>query len=80
MIGPGATLPKPFASQGVPQNSHERASWGGCAAVMEPLNPTSIHNTGTTNKQEEMMRSGLLWLIGVPIPLILLLAFCTHHL
>jgi hypothetical protein len=32
--------------------------------------------------QEELvaMRSVLLWLIGVPIPLILLLAFCTHHL
>jgi len=26
------------------------------------------------------MRSVLLWLIGVPIPIILLLAFCTHHL
>jgi len=26
------------------------------------------------------MRSGLLWLIGIPIPLILLLAFCTGHL
>jgi len=26
------------------------------------------------------MRSLLLWLIGVPIPLILLLAFCTHQL
>jgi len=26
------------------------------------------------------MRSILLWLIGIPIPLILLLAFCTHHL
>jgi len=25
------------------------------------------------------MRSILLWLIGVPIPIILLLAFCTHH-
>jgi len=25
------------------------------------------------------MRSGLLWLIGVPIPLILLLAYCTGH-
>lgn len=25
------------------------------------------------------MRSGLLWLIGVPIPIILLLALCTHH-
>jgi hypothetical protein len=29
---------------------------------------------------EACMRSALLWLIGVPIPLILLLAFCTHHL
>jgi len=26
------------------------------------------------------MRYALLYLIGVPIPLILLLAFCTHHL
>ena len=26
------------------------------------------------------MRSGILWLIGVPIPLILLLAYCTGHL
>jgi len=25
------------------------------------------------------MRSILLWVIGVPIPIILLLAFCTHH-
>ena len=25
------------------------------------------------------MRSILLWLIGVPIPIILLLALCTHH-
>jgi len=26
------------------------------------------------------MRSIILWAVGVPIPLILLLAFCTHHL
>jgi hypothetical protein len=26
-----------------------------------------------------VMRSILLWLIGIPIPIILLLAFCTHH-
>jgi len=25
------------------------------------------------------MRSILLWLIGIPIPIILLLAVCTHH-
>jgi hypothetical protein len=27
----------------------------------------------------EMMRSILLYFIGVPIPIILLLAMCTHH-
>jgi len=32
---------------------------------------------GTT--ETLVMRSILLWLIGVPIPIILLLAFCTHH-
>jgi hypothetical protein len=26
-----------------------------------------------------MMRSILLWLIGIPLPIILLLALCTHH-
>jgi len=25
------------------------------------------------------MRSILLWAIGIPVPIILLLAFCTHH-
>jgi hypothetical protein len=28
---------------------------------------------------EESMRSVILWAVGVPLPLILLLAFCTHH-
>ncbi len=28
---------------------------------------------------EIVMRSILLLLIGVPVPIILLLAFCTHH-
>ena len=27
----------------------------------------------------KFMRSLLLWLIGIPIPVILLLALCTHH-
>jgi hypothetical protein len=31
------------------------------------------------NEESEVMRSILLWLIGIPIPIILLLAFCTHH-
>jgi hypothetical protein len=30
-------------------------------------------------KEAEVMRSILLWLIGVPIPIILLVALCTHH-
>jgi hypothetical protein len=33
----------------------------------------------TTGREESAMRSMLLWLIGVPIPIILLLALCTHH-
>jgi hypothetical protein len=33
----------------------------------------------TTALKEQHMRSMLLWLIGVPIPIILLLALCTHH-
>jgi hypothetical protein len=28
---------------------------------------------------EATVRSILLWLIGIPIPIILLLALCTHH-
>jgi len=30
--------------------------------------------------EAQVMRSILLYLIGIPIPIILLLAFCTHHL
>jgi hypothetical protein len=30
-------------------------------------------------KEAVVMRSILLWLIGVPVPIILLLALCTHH-
>lgn len=30
-------------------------------------------------KWENAMRSILLMLLGVPLPIILLLAFCTHH-
>lgn len=28
---------------------------------------------------EIYMRSIFLWLIGIPLPIILLLALCTHH-
>lgn len=30
-------------------------------------------------KEVPAMRSILLWAIGVPLPIILLLALCTHH-
>jgi hypothetical protein len=29
--------------------------------------------------KERPMRSVILWLIGIPIPIILLIALCTHH-
>jgi hypothetical protein len=34
---------------------------------------------GAGKKETVVMRSILLWAIGVPIPIILLLALCTHH-
>jgi hypothetical protein len=42
---------------------------------------TLTHARNLTHvNQEFVMRSIVLWAIGVPIPLILLLALCTHHL
>ena len=32
-----------------------------------------------TSSGESIMRSILLFAIGIPLPIILLLAFCTHH-
>jgi hypothetical protein len=40
----------------------------------------AAHYAPVTNFRRPVMRSALLWFIGVPIPIILLLAFCTHHL
>jgi hypothetical protein len=37
-----------------------------------------LHKWGLHN-DEVIMRSILLFAIGVPVPVILLLAFCTHH-
>jgi hypothetical protein len=34
---------------------------------------------GAGNRETVRMRSVLLWLIGIPIPIILLIALCTHH-
>ena len=48
---------------------------------MEPCDPPDITKPRYTHwlDREKNMRSALLWFIGVPIPLILLLALCTHH-
>jgi hypothetical protein len=38
--------------------------------------------SGSRDRSKEAkgsMRSMLLWFLGVPIPIILLLALCTHH-
>jgi hypothetical protein len=37
------------------------------------------HLSRRRNEGGESMRSILLWVIGIPIPIILLIAFCTHH-
>lgn len=42
--------------------------------------PTDHSRLRADDEETVAMRSVLLWLIGVPIPIILLLAFCTHHL
>jgi hypothetical protein len=46
---------------------------------LEPLRCRLIYLRWAGNEETVAMRSILLWLIGVPIPLILLLALCTHH-
>ena len=50
----------------------------GCNHVgtVSPPKPLSV---GAANEEAIVMRSILLWLIGIPIPIILLIAFCTHH-
>jgi uncharacterized iron-regulated membrane protein len=43
-----------------------------------PLQPTAV---SAPHEMEDfnMGRGILLWLLGVPIPVILLLAMCSHH-
>lgn len=38
-----------------------------------------IVGEGGRHEEAEVMRSILLYFIGIPIPIILLLALCTHH-
>ena len=45
----------------------------------EPFRPPSIFVCRVGQQEAEVMRSIFLWLIGIPIPIILLLALCTHH-
>jgi hypothetical protein len=44
------------------------------------VEPTARRSVRIVNQHEEPMRSGLLWLIGVPIPLIIILWLLTGHL
>ncbi len=37
------------------------------------------YSADTNNRERPTMRSILLFLVGVPLPIILLLALCTHH-
>jgi hypothetical protein len=45
----------------------------GTVAARKPLLQRAVE------KEAVVMRSILLWLIGIPIPIILLIALCTHH-
>jgi hypothetical protein len=36
----------------------------------------SGHNA-SASREDMTMKAGLLWLLGVPLPVVLLLAFCT---
>jgi hypothetical protein len=46
---------------------------GGNLRVSGALNPPDRH------RRARMGRGILLWMLGVPIPVILLLAMCSHH-
>jgi len=49
------------------------------AAARQGTVSPAVHFSGRAGLMETPMRSILLWAIGVPVPIILLLAFCTHH-
>jgi hypothetical protein len=50
---------------------------------LEQNSPTWIERLGSRKNQYKgiptMGRGILLWLLGVPLPIILLLAMCSHH-
>jgi hypothetical protein len=39
----------------------------------------SIEDLANRHRRTQMGRGILLWMLGVPIPVILLLAMCSHH-
>jgi len=39
----------------------------------------SIEDVANRHRRAQMGRGILLWMLGVPIPVILLLAMCSHH-
>jgi len=47
--------------------------------IKEPLQGRFILASAGAYLEAEVMRSILLYLIGIPIPIILLLVLCTHH-
>jgi hypothetical protein len=58
-------------------NGRRAASFQGQArATGRSADPPLAHHRTT---EETTMRSILLYLIGVPLPIILLLAMCSHH-
>ena len=61
--------------ESAPSRIFHSAVEGGGEPVRAPNDCAAAGREGV-----ETMRSALLWLIGVPIPIILLLALCTHHL
>jgi hypothetical protein len=61
----------------------ESGSLDGRARTKEPPRHGGVYGPGSDlgrdTRPEAFMRSILLFAIGIPVPIILLLAFCTHH-
>jgi len=47
--------------------------------MTEPFRPLFMVAPRAGRKETEVTRSILLWIIGIPIPIILLLVLCTYH-
>ncbi len=62
--------------------SAERA-WAGAPPARNAREPPPFQGPSSRHRsdriEETTMRSILLYFIGVPIPIILLLAMCSHH-